>query len=190
MTRPRNFESGAVNSSTEFLFVTTLTVNFDREYRGAIARQQPLHRCHWSQRDYPNDGRRHAKADLAAANAKPCHGRKPQCRRRGHPDDDVITTQDGSATDKSDPGQYAKWQPHQIVHHKGIGRPTGRRQQQIDLDHGDGGGDAHQHAGSQSGGLPVLTAIESEREPDEHAEPQPQSGGRSESDHSPSIRSI
>ena len=81
---------------------------------------------------------RDAGVDLPGADAQADHGDVPQSCRRGDADDDVVAAHNGAGADEADPGENAERKAHQIVHHERARLPARGRQQEIDLDHGDG----------------------------------------------------
>lgn len=149
--------------AADFFFIGAVLRHRDAEISLAILLHPVFHRLEPGEHKKADSPGGKAKARLASAETQAHDGKEPQGGSRGDAGHEIVAAHDGSRADESHAGEDAQRQTHEVVHHEGIGSPARKRQQEIDLQHCNTGGDADQDRRPQAGGAAVLAAVQSEK---------------------------
>jgi hypothetical protein len=100
--------------------------------------------------------------NLSASKAQSHYRQKPKRCRRGHPQYQIVSSQNRSAANKTDACENSQREPHNIEVDERIGVLPDRAEQEIRLKHCDARCERDEHCRSQPGRVPVLSSIKSD----------------------------
>jgi hypothetical protein len=151
----------------------------DEGERGGLQCFQPaLEPAQDSEGEIAEDGGDAAEDELAAAEAESDNGGEPEGGGGGDAEDHVVLFNDGACADEADAGEDAEGQTHEVHDGVGVGRFAVGGEEEVHLDHGDGGGHGDEESGAQAGGMTVAAAVRTEGGAGDDGEDEAQGDGR------------